>query len=122
MRLLRGKDWKYVEIEGADPLLFDMVGDPGETKNLAGDADQALRCQEMKRALFRDFSWEKVHAQLAEDRDRLPQFFSGLKPSTPNQYMLKDGRTFDAEASLYKARWLHISPEANGGIIPQQFG
>ena len=122
MRLLRGKDWKYVEIEGADPLLFDMVGDPGETKNLAGDADQALRCQEMKRALFRGFSWEKVHTQLAEDRDRLPQFFSGLKPSTPNQYMLQDGRIFDAEASLYKARWLHIPPEANRGIIPQQFG
>lgn len=122
MRLLRSRGWKYVEIEGGDPLLFDMLRDPGETENLAATTDQTLRCAEMKRELFRDFSWERIHSQLVEDRERLPRFFSGQKPSTPNQYMLRDGRVFDAEASLYEARWLYIPPEATGGIIPQQFG
>jgi len=36
--------------------------------------------------------------------------------------MLRDGRVFDAEESLYGARWLYVPPEATGGIIPQQFG
>jgi hypothetical protein len=40
----------------------------------------------------------------------------------PNQYMLPDGRIFDAEAELYAARWLYIPPQSDGGIIPQQFG
>ena len=44
------------------------------------------------------------------------------RPSTPNQYMLPDGRVFDAEASLYDARWLYIPPVNGGGVIPQQFG
>ena len=69
------------------------------------------------------FSWDDVHRQLAVDRERLPEFFSGMKPSTPNRYMLRDGRVFDAEGDLYGARWLTIPPEAlRGGIIPQMFG
>jgi hypothetical protein len=61
----------------------------------------------MRTQLFDGFSWEHVHAQLQIDRKRVPEFASGLKPSTANQYMLRDGRTFDAEESLYGARWLH---------------
>ena len=122
MRVVRQRDWKYVEIEGGDPLLFDMVKDPGEHVNLAGLPEHADRCRQMREMLFTDFSWEQVHAKLAEDRQRLPQFLSGMKPTTPNQYMLKDGRVFDAEESLYGARWLYIPPEATAGIIPQRFG
>jgi hypothetical protein len=36
--------------------------------------------------------------------------------------MLPDGRVFDAEKSLYDARWLMIPSGRLGGIIPQQFG
>ena len=36
--------------------------------------------------------------------------------------MLPTGRVFDAEKSLYDARWLPIPPGCTGGIIPQQFG
>jgi choline-sulfatase len=122
MRLVRGRDWKYVEIEGGEPLLFDLVRDPGEETNLATDPAQAQRCAEMREAVFRRFSWEQVHEQLAADRERLPEFLSGLKPTTPNQYRLSDGRMFDAEGDLYDARWLYLPPLSGGGIIPQQFG
>ena len=122
MRLVRDRDWKYVEIEGGRPVLFDMRGDPGETTNLAADPRHAERCRRMRSALFYGFSWDGVHRQLAADRERLPEYLSGLKPSTPNQYMLSDGRVFDAEGDLYGARWLPYPDLKGGGVIPQQFG
>lgn len=122
MRLVQDSDWKYVEIEGGEPLLFDRLNDPGETVNLAAQPEHASRCQNMREALFRNFGWEQVHEQLAKDRERLPEFFSGQKPSTPNQYMLPDGRVFDAESDLYGARWLDMPEHDGGGCIPQQFG
>ncbi len=123
MRAVRERDWKYVEVEGGSPLLFDVVHDPAEIVNLAGDPEYAGRCTAMRSQLFKGFSWDHVHRQLAADRERLKDFLSGHKPTTPNQYMLPDGRVFDAEKSLYDARWVYLTPVAGGGgIIPQQFG
>ena len=51
----------------------------------------------MRRAALAGFDWADIHRQIARDRERIPQFASGQKPSTPNQYMLPDGRVFDAE-------------------------
>ena len=122
MRLIRDHRWKYVEIQGGDPLLFDLENDPDEELNLARDEDHTERRQQLRDALFRNFSWSDVHEQLEQDWRRLPEFSSGLKPTTPNQYMLPDGRIFDAEGDLYGARWLFIPPGSTGGIIPQRFG
>ena len=122
MRVCREKDWKYVAIEGGEPLLFDMVNDPEENTNLAERQEHSERCRKMEKKLFGSISWEQIRDQLAEDRARLPEFYSGLKPTTPNQYRLPDGRIFDAEGSLYEARWLAIPGGTTGGIIPQMFG
>ena len=122
MRVVRERDWKFVEIEAGAPLLFDLRNDPGETVSLAARPEHAARCARMRRAALAGFDWATVREQIAADRERIKQFASGLKPSTPNQYMLADGRVFDAEASLYEARWLPIPPIHGGGIIPQQFG
>jgi choline-sulfatase len=121
-RCVRDERWKYVEVERGATLLFDLEDDPLETSNLAANPAQAARCRHMREWLYQDFDWDDVHAQLAEDRRRLPDFLSGLPPGTPNQYMLPDGRVFDAEKSLYDARWLMFPPGRLGGIIPQQFG
>lgn len=121
-RCVRDARWKYVEVERGATLLFDLDNDPLEIANLAHDLEQVERCRRMRAWLHQDFSWDQVHTQLAMDRERLPEFSSGQRPSTPNQYMLPDGRIFDAEESLYDARWLAIPPGARGGIIPQQFG
>ncbi len=122
MRVCRERDWKYVDIEGGSPLLFDMVNDPAENRNLADDPDHTRRCKRMKELLFTDVTWKELRNQMARDRARLPEFFSGLKPTMPNQYMLKDGRIFDAETELYNSRWLQIPEGTTGGIIPQMFG
>ena len=120
-RSVRTRRWKYVDVQGGESLLFDMISDPGEAVNLAGHAEHAALCRDLREKLFSGFSWDQAMSQLAADRQRLPQHLSGVKPTTPNQYMLSDGRVFDAEAELYAARWLQV-PYATGGIIPQQFG
>ncbi len=120
-RAIRTEHWKYIEVQGGEPLLFDLQNDPGESRNLAGHPGHATRCRELRALLFEGFSWERAMRQLEADRQRIAEYRSGLKPTVPNQYKLADGRTFDAEAALYGARWL-IEPDATGGIIPQQFG
>ncbi|MFC1454204.1 sulfatase [Verrucomicrobiota bacterium] len=121
-RCVRDERWKYVEVEHGATLLFDLDNDSLETSNLAGDPTHAARCRQMHEWLYRDFSWDDVHSRLAKDRNRLSEFLSGHPPGTPNQYMLPDGRVFNAEKSLYDARWMPIPPGCTGGIIPQQFG
>jgi choline-sulfatase len=120
-RAIRTEKWKYVEIIGGYPLLYDMDNDPKEMTNLANEPEHSQTCQELKKILFKDFTWEGAFEQLQRDRDRLDDFASGMKPTMPNQYMLEDGRLFDAETQLYEARWLAL-PKFSGGIIPQQFG
>jgi hypothetical protein len=121
-RAIREQNWKYVQIEGGASLLFDLASDPGELINLATRPEHGERCEQMTEGLLEGFNWEDVRPQLASDLRRLPEFASGAKPTTPNQYMLADGRIFDAEGDLYAARWLHIPSLPDISIIPQQFG
>lgn len=121
-RCVRDDRWKYVEVEKGATLLFDTREDPLETRNLADAPEHQERCRIMREWLFTSFSWEDVHRQLEADRKRIPEHSSGVTPTTPNQYRLPDGRIFDAEKSLYDARWLPITEKFSGGIIPQEPG
>ena len=120
-RAVLSEQWKYVEIQGGESLLFNRVDDPEEEVNMIDRSDVAGVLDDLRRELNTGFSWEEAVGQYQEDSLRIDAYASGLKPSTPNQYMLADGRTFDAESQLYDARWLPV-PKVTGGIIPQQFG
>ena len=76
-RCVRERDWKYVEVEYGPALLFDLVNDPHEKTNLAESPDHFARCQRMRGHLYQGFSWEQVHRQLEQDRQRLPELASG---------------------------------------------
>lgn len=121
-RLARTRDLKLVEIEGGQTLLFNLKDDPHERTNLANDARHAAERRRLHDALESQLGWSEIHRHLALDRERLKQFKSGERPTTPNQYRLPDGRIFDAEGDLYEARWLRLPDDTSGGIIPQQFG
>ena len=120
-RSVRDGDWKYVAIQGA-PLLFGNAGSDRKEETSPRMLAKAGRQKKMDKLAFPGFTWGDVRRQLRKDRRRIGQFASGKKPTTPNQYLLPDGRMFDAESELYGARWLHVPPNLNGGIIPQQFG
>ena len=120
-RTVVNEQWKYVHIQGGESLLFNRADDPTEDNNVVDRPDYADVRDELHRKLCTDFSWEQVVAQYQEDLVRIDEYASGVKPTTPNQYTLQDGRTFDAESELYGARWLAV-PNVTGGIIPQQYG
>lgn len=121
-RCVQDDGWKYVEVERGARLLFNFVDDPCEVDNLVDLPEHGARVERMRGWMYESFGWDEVHDQLRRDRERIPDHLSGLQPSTPNQYMLPDGRQFDAESALYGARWLPIPPGADAGIIPQMFG
>jgi len=70
MRLCRQKDWKYVEIEGGEPLLFDMANDPQENINLATKPDYKDKCLEMREQIFAELTWDQVH-EIALSRQKV---------------------------------------------------
>ena len=54
----RGERYKYVHFNALPPLLFDMLEDPGETRNLANDSDYAGIRLEAAESLL---SWRASH-------------------------------------------------------------
>jgi hypothetical protein len=118
MRLVRTVDQKYVTLFELDDLFFDLEADPREFTT----CDQHPELHGLRARCLDGFSWEATLARIDEDRQRMQPLMSGLKPSTPNQYRLPDGRVFDAEAELYGARWLQSDTFGMSGIIPQRFG
>ena len=122
MRMIRTKRYKYVNAHDLDPLLFDLRDDPREFRNRADDPELQGVVAELSARLNAGFSWEATLERIDADRERSKEFMSGLKPSTPNQYRLPDGRMFDAEGDLYGARWLQCDTKGTSGIIPQRYG
>ncbi len=123
MRVIRNNRYKYVSIPGQQDILFDRQEDPREFKNLIDEASLQETVQEMRERLEKLFpGWDETFSKIDSDRIRAKEFASGLRPSTPNQYQLADGRVFDAEGDLYAARWLKIDTYGTSGFIPQRHG
>ena len=122
MRLRRTERYKYVNTIDEGDLLFDLEADPREFHNVAGEPEVADVQAALSAALCEGFDWQEALSRIERDRERAKPLLSGLKPTTPNQYLLPDGRMFDAEGDLYAARWLQTHTFGTSGIIPQRFG
>ncbi|GGB60174.1 sulfatase [Tistrella bauzanensis] len=67
LAVLRGQRFKYVHFAGLPPLLFDMVADPHERRDLAGDPDHAAVALDCAQRLL---SWRLAHADRSLTRYR----------------------------------------------------
>ena len=121
MRLIRTDRFKYVNTFGQGELFFDLERDPCEFRNLIDSPEHADEVSRLSSRLNEGFSWEAMIERINADRERAKEYRSGRRPSTPNQYQLPDGRVFDAEESLYGARWLQTDTHGMSGIIPQMY-
>ena len=124
-RAIITKRYKYsepYESDGFNPTLFDLERDPDELVNRYHDPAYADVVQTLSAQLNQEHTTDEWAAIAAEDYARAQRECRDyIKPSMPNQYMLKDGRIFDAEKSLYDVRWLQTSNDSiYAGYIPQR--
>ncbi len=119
MRLIRTENRKYVNIPGQGDLFFDLDSDPSELQNRIDAPGTAVEISDLKDRLCGGVSWDMIETQIDKDRKKAERYRSGLRPTTPNQYQLMDGRIFDAESAMYNARRLETGGEGLAGIIPQ---
>jgi len=70
MAALRRGRYKYVYVQGETPLLFDMVDDPCETRNLAADAQYAEICETMRQAIQPELMARMDEIVLSSQRQR----------------------------------------------------
>jgi hypothetical protein len=103
-RMLRRGDHKYVAFADADSpeLLFDVVRDPLEQRNLASHPEHASLLAELRAACLDGFDFAEVRARSERERAglqaRFPRTYTG---QTPNQLLLPDGRLVEGDAALY---------------------
>lgn len=101
-RMIRTVEWKYVEFPEYPPVLFDMVNDPGEERNIAHLPEYDTVVDDLHRRLWEDCeSFDGMMSARHDDRERLRNEFPVRCDCTPNQYALPSGELIDAEASLY---------------------
>jgi len=86
-----------------------------------GQPEFAAAATELKAKLDKEHTIQEWAEIVRQDAERAKDYRDGIKPTVPNQYMLADGRIFDAEKSLYDARWLQVSNDGTAGYIPQRF-
>lgn len=122
MRMIRTERYKYADLFGMAPLLFDLEADPREFRNAAHDPALEGVANDLAERLGKGFDWQGAIQRIEDDRCRAQALLSGQKPTTPNQYRLSDGRLFDAEGDLYGARWLQTETRGMSGHIPQRWG
>jgi arylsulfatase A-like enzyme len=102
-RMLRTPEWKYTEFPEFPPVLFDMVNDPNEERNLAALPEYAERVKELSEHMWSDGeSWESLIARSKADRENAGEDSRVRYDCTPNQYALQNGELVDAEECLYR--------------------
>lgn len=105
-RMVRQADYKYVRFRNAPALLFNLAADPGEQRNLAGEAGERSAADEEALRRLEAFANESIDFDAAEESRRADdelreRFKLETGRETLNAYHLPDGRIIDADRHLY---------------------
>jgi choline-sulfatase len=68
MIMLRKGPYKYVHVHEHEPLLFDMVQDPNETKSLASLPDYAHVLEEFKSRIIHSFDMQQIEKNIIQSQ------------------------------------------------------
>lgn len=112
-RMARDGRYKYVRFRDAPELLFDLVADPAERRNLAPDPDgeAATALAELRELVDDTTDFDRIAAERARDRETRAEYALPIPPGTGNAYLMPDGRLIDAATPLYKPDVLASRPE-----------
>lgn len=112
-RMIRTPRFKYVEflIEGWQPMLFDMLEDPNEMRNVASQPEHQGLVAELHERLWSDGqSWRSLLEKRQHDLGRARKEDFTHYDCSPNQYAHPDGSVENAEMELYR-QFLRECPE-----------
>lgn len=68
MLALRKGSFKYVHVHQEEPLLFDMIEDPYETKNLVREPGYKEIANELQSRLLNEFDFEEIEANIYQSQ------------------------------------------------------
>ena len=89
MRMVRKGPWKYNFYYGEAPELFNLEEDPGEFRNLAGDAKHRNLCKELENLVLDGWNPEEISSAMREEKERvnyLKQWTEAVNPPDPGQW------------------------------------
>jgi arylsulfatase A-like enzyme len=103
VRMVRTREWKYVHRHPDGPHeLFDLRNDPGERRNLAGQAEHAARVADLRRRLT---DWFSLYVDPARDGSGAGVTGCGqlgrVELSTPDHPMFADQHLDGADWDLW---------------------
>lgn len=98
-RMIRNERWKVAEFPEAPARLFDMIEDPGETRDLASAPPIEADFKELRTALAQGGCWEALEEMRRSDRKHAGTNRAISRGSV--QYRLAHGRIIEADAHLY---------------------
>ena len=120
MRAVVSHKGKFVNVHKYGNIYFNHETDPDEKTNAIDDPGCKGEISRLSKIIGGDFDWDEIIEKVNTDRERYREHhMSGQRTSTPNQYVMKDGRMFDAEGSLYSVRWNPV--DVRKGYIPQRY-
>ncbi len=105
-RMIRSDRHKYIAFRDCDDLAFDIQNDPDEQRNLLADAGQTSHPDllALRHAVLDGFDFDDVERVRSSQVEALEkQYGTHVKPVTPNQILLGDGRLVEADTPLYRS-------------------
>jgi choline-sulfatase len=121
--MVRKGDWKLISCEGDPPMLFDLVNDPDELKNLAGKPDVARIEAELQKLVntnwstaelkqeMQDSSRRRLFVQSARDASGAQSWDYEPRKDASKQYVRGGGVSSGATATKGRARYPFVTPK-----------
>lgn len=115
-RMVKHKNYKYMDLEGVDELLFDVVKDPDEQDNLIGNPLFSDLADQMRKLCKLNWDMEDMRGKIANDQKRRLKVHHSTKgdPTYVNIVRSDDAeryiRNAGAADTKAKARLPYVAP------------
>lgn len=104
-RMIRWGHYKYVHFRDCEPLFFDLASDPGEQRNLIGQAtgEAQAALDYLKQVAAESIDFDAAAHEKAEKAPQLKEryTFPG-DPGLGNHYLMASGQVVEADDMLYR--------------------
>ncbi len=98
-RMIRDKQWKYVDFPSASPRLFDLIADPDEAHDLIDSPPDLISVNVLQKMLDQGGTWDDLEKQYVMFKENPPEY--KLIGKSSNQFYLDNSRIIEADDHLY---------------------